>query len=1227
MKTSWLWRGFVVCGLLLVLAGFGAWQYFSQYAERANSYDLDSLRHLNVSTLFYDRNGHELGSLFIENRIVLSHNEIPDRLRIAVLAAEDQRFYQHHGIDWKGTLRAAWRNLRAHQAIQGGSTISQQLAKHLIGDFTRNFERKWIEAFLARRIESHFSKDEILDLYLNRIYFGKGYFGVEAAARGYFGKSARSLSWGECALLAGIIKSPSSSSPRTNLERALTKRNLVLSRLRILGKIDRTTFITEIQSPLHLAASGHGGIRSYFMAWAAEEARQILQVNDIDDIPGGLKIETTLDSNAEALITQELHENLAHHNSPTGETVSNELQTAVICLDPDSGAVRVMIGGNDFQRSPYNRAVYARRDFSALLDPILYARAFDQRRLSPATMIKTGPLTSPKENPLGDFQNDANGSFITAQDALSMRSSGPRERIQALLNASLSKVIGSKSDHFSLLEVCSFYQALISSGKSAVPYAIQKIQDSSGNILYHHNSSPTALWHPEISDQMIATLIEIARTHPESPAHVSGNPESSLQWLDVSTSQSDLWSIGWNRHLVCGLWLGCDTPQPVFSDKKIRDEWAVAGKNILPLAFTQPAEPFPHSPLLTAVEIDQQTGSWTGPGLIAPQPGHLLAYLLPENLKDLHRQSPDWKIWWTSFGSSSNEASFSSEPVNRAGIPEQVQFRLPALRGDILSVDGERLATTVENQNLLIAWPNRSIAPDEKTAVAWMWDKIVLAERRLGSPEQFTNEQLVSLYRHRRFEPVTVLMDLSLTQVKTFHQSDLPSTGFFLQGVPRRVYPYGKTLAHILGHLQRTQAPASGDFQSGEVIYDDYAGDSGIEKWLDRELIGTSGEMILNTDRNGYAAQWRINQKATRGINARTTIDSRLQGYVEKALEPWPCSAMVVIDCRDGDIVAISSRPNFDPNIFVPSLPENEWQALVQNPRQPLLSRAYQVAHPPGSVFKVVTSIASMKRGVFSPDRVVDCPGFFEVGNIRYNLPRENHPVSFQDALALSFNTYFFDLGLRTGREALIDTARSLGLGSITGFGLPGEASGLVPDPDFVLAHHQRDMGPGDVTNTAIGQGDVLVTPLQMANVMAAIANGGTLFKPRLLRQTEDETGAVIHVIPVEILRENNFSGLPLNELRQAMVEVVERGTGTSAHIPDVPMAAKTGTAQVGSKENPKQVAWLAGYVPARHPIYSFAVMIEGDPDQDLHGGSDAGPVAASVFSHFFENQKFAQKE
>ena len=322
-RSIWrkLWTAFIVCFVVAIIAtcigGYFVYEKALVYYARAESFDLKKLDDLNVTSTFYDINNEELGRIFVEDRIVLTPEEIPQSMRLAVMAAEDHRFYQHGAIDYEGIARALRENLsnKSH-GVQGGSTIEQQLAKHLIGDFSRTMDRKFLEAFVAMRLEKTLTKDQIMNYYLNRIYFGKGYFGVGAAARGYFGKEASQLTVPECALLAGIIRAPTSSSPRVDLEKAKWRRNATLKQMLDYGYINQGDYLKYVETPLHIQPPKPSGLQSYVMAAAVKEMEQILAIEGTEEMPQGLTVHTNIDLHLQRAIETQMSLQLASLEAP-----------------------------------------------------------------------------------------------------------------------------------------------------------------------------------------------------------------------------------------------------------------------------------------------------------------------------------------------------------------------------------------------------------------------------------------------------------------------------------------------------------------------------------------------------------------------------------------------------------------------------------------------------------------------------------------------------------------------------------------------------------------------------------------------------------------------------------------------------------------------------------------------------------------------------------------------
>ncbi len=1282
---TWIKRIFVggaiaaVVSSVVAIAILGA--FVAKYRDEAEGLDLARLNEFSETTIFYDRRAQEIGRLFFEDRQVLQHHEIPDMMRWAILAAEDTSFYKHGGVDYRGILRAAIANIRTGKATQGGSTITQQLAKHALGRFERTVDRKFTEFFLAKRIEAKFSKDEILDLYINRIYFGKGYYGLAAAANGYFHKKPHELALGECAMLAGIIRAPNSYSPRGNLSRATAKRDQVLDRMIDAGYIKHAQAAEARAEKITVHPGRNAGVHNYHMAQALKELRHILQVDPDDDVPGGLRVHTTIDLELQNQVEQSLVAKLAsvetslknggpappQQADPLSELDTNPagmpepqadpeapngggpLEAAFLCVEAESGATRVLIGGRDFRQSQFNRATMARRGNASLLQPFVYSLAMQHLGLHPASMIDATYIdetlaSQGQDTGLGDPLKDISKRFLTLQQALSLANTSCAFRVAlqlglprivqwlAAAGIQLESPPSSLDDipSLTLEQIASLYQGLARGGVRRKPYLIEKITNAYNEVMYQAQvEAGDRILDPLIAQHMTLTLQSATRDgigRSLAVDHAFTQPIASM--TGRSPKNRDAWFVGYTPELVGALWVGYDQPRSITDGPVIRNVaiplWATAMGEVI--RQVPPGASFGIPNQLAKVEVDQRTGVIQGLGFLTPAPGNIFVYLRRDQIDEAQKasreaasrvqQPADWSSWLATLLNEGDEAQ-KTPTRNLPGtkeIPQVARCRLPALRGDILTRDGHPLATMAQSQSLVLKWPSGENFKTEDDFLRWIKERLVDASEWLGSPILLSDDALREQFRLHRFRPLDIADDLPPERVAEFPKSPLVNQGFALQGIPRRVYPNGPFFSHSLGHVKRIATVNDRAYFPGEPVYDDYEGASGIEKLFDKDLRGKDGQMTIVTNPDGFPRKAWIDWQATAGNNIRTTIDHGLQTAAEAAVAAIRAGAIVVLDLNSGDILAMASQPQYDPNDFIPFLPEDHWQALVSSEKNPLLNRAYRQHHPPGSTFKLVTSLAASRVGVLDPERKYTATGFFDVAGLRYELPKEKDTVSYQAALARSFNSYFMDLGLRAGREALIDTALQFGIGRVTGLILPGEVPGLMPDSQFTMKRHQRIFGPGDITNTSIGQGDVLVTPLQMANLTAAIANGGTLYRPRIVRQIESRGGKIVNRFDPAEIRRIEINPTDLQIVREAMVATTQWGTGAPAKIPDVSMATKTGTAQIGSKLAPRQVAWMVGYLPADVPRYAFAFMVEGDYDQDLHGGSDAGTLVAQVF-------------
>jgi penicillin-binding protein 2 len=1290
--------GLVVAIILGCVLGYFAYEKGSWYYARAETYDLKKLDDLNVTSTFYDVNNEELGRIFVEDRIVLKPEEIPQAMRQAVMAAEDRRFYQHGAIDCLGILRAFRENLsKRSRGVQGGSSIEQQLAKHLIGDFSRTLDRKFLEAFVAMRLEKNLTKDQIMNYYLNRIYFGKGYFGVGAAARGYFGKEAIDMTVPECALLAGIIRAPTSSSPRADVEKARWRRNATLNQMLEEGYIKKDDYARYIKTPIHIQPARPSGQQTFVMAAAVKEMEQILSIEGTEEMPQGLTVRTNIDLHLQRALEAQVSGHLADLEKATAVAVPAgttpgapapaqarpPLQGAALVADLATGRVQAWVGGRDFLKNQYDHISMAHRENGALLQPLLYALAFDRLDLHPASMISASFIdstvpASQADLALGNPAVDLSKWFLSVQDALALGNKSAATRVGLQLRASAvgdwfrkagleqARIPNDKPNVFNpdpmtLEDIASVYQILGNDGIHRKLKIIRSIQSLKGQVLYD-DSKPDK---DARQDDMLNSLDDRQLTLTLQNALRSGSARTLARDYSLKSAVAgmpgysegyrDAWFVGYTPKVLAGVWVGYDDSRPIGGKD-------VAVKSAVPLwgdvmrqveARLPTGGAFAVPPALTKVEIDRSTGALRGMAGLAPAPGDIFVYLKKEQVDAAGStvgaaaqqiQPPqEWSDWLTTMFNQADETGLASDQVmggsdKRANlIPALAEYKMPGLRGDILSSDGTVYATTGSEKNLVVGWPATDQATADDEIVRWMRGRLDELQQASGIKVDISDEDLLAQYRTQRYQPFMVMENVTPAQVGKIQAAGLESKGFGFQTAPLRTYPRGAELAHVLGYLSRDQQRNRGKYLSGDVIYDRYKGASGLEQVFNKELTGKDGRFMISTTQEGYARSAVVAEPASYGENVRLSIDSRIQAAMEQAMaaSPKKMKAAVMIDVHTGDVVAMASHPTFDPNIFVPTIAKDEWDVLNNGEYIPLLDRTLHAQYPPGSSFKTVTSIAAMRAGVFDPKWVYDSPGYFDFGDHHAKFPDEIGDVTFLEAFTHSWNTYFATLGAKVGRDILIDTARSLNLGSLTNINLPGEMPGCIPDPEYMRRVHSREFGSADTSLTAIGQGDVLVTPVQMASVMAAVANNGTVYRPRLIKQIEDRNGNVIKSFPVETLRTVTLDDKWMPQLRAAMINVVDTGTATVVHRDDMKIAAKTGTAQVGSETRRRQIAWLSGYLPADNPQYSFSIMVEGTFEDNrndtleggLLGGVDAGAIAKGIFNTIYPLPEKKKKE
>ncbi|MBI4611716.1 MAG: penicillin-binding protein 2 [Candidatus Rokubacteria bacterium] len=466
------------------------------------------------------------------------------------------------------------------------------------------------------------------------------------------------------------------------------------------------------------------------------------------------------------------------------------------------------------------------------------------------------------------------------------------------------------------------------------------------------------------------------------------------------------------------------------------------------------------------------------------------------------------------------------------------------------------------------------------------------------------------------FMPVRVRRGLTLEEVTRVEEWRLELPGVVVEVEPQRAYPTSRFAAHLLGYVREV---SDEQLRQGRYRRGDMAGQSGLERLLDEYLRGRDGGERIEVDALGRPVQVLRRQEPVPGAHVVTTVDRRIQEVLERAMGDR-AGAAVVMDPRTGDILAMTSGPAFDLDQFTGPLGREAWLRLVRDPQAPLLNRAFQGQYAPGSLFKVVVTAAGLQEGSLTPMDRVYCNGEFHLGDRVFKDWKEGGHgwVDLHRGLVQSCNIFFYHAGLKVGMEAITRYARAFGLGGLTGIVLPGEKPGMVPFLDLRRGRRSRAAQSGDLVNLSIGQGQLLVTPLQVARMMAAVANGGILWKPRVVQRVERADGRLLHTEANEMNGYVELAPVVWEFLRFALWGVVnEGGTGAAARLPGVEIAGKTGTAQTTARSETGRGpdhAWFAAYAPAGDPQVVVALVVE----RGGMGGRVAAPIARKIFQGIF---------
>ena len=573
-------------------AGAAAWFSYDVTSGLPGREAISGLGDMAQSTTLFDAQDKPAFTIFKEQRIELPLEKMSPLFIKAVISVEDQRFYDHGGVDAIRVAAAVVRNLEAGRRAEGGSTITQQLARQSFLTRDKTYRRKMKEVILATYIEKEYDKDDILEMYLNKVYFGDGLYGVEAAARGYLGKSAADLTLDEAALLAGLIQSPSAYAPTGNLDRALARRSVVLQTMVSSGAIDAKTAEQARNAPVKLenALEVNESSGLYFKEAVRRELVERFGWQRVSQ--GGLKVYTTLDTGlqraAEALVEKNLQEiekrrGFAYPPRAGVATVKDAgapdyLQAALVSMDPTNGYVRALVGGRDFNESRFNRAIQAKRQSGSAFKPFVFAAAIEAGQ-SPASLITR--LNDPTLTPQGEWvpeDEHSDAESMTLRTAL--RTSSNRAAVQLLNTVGIQKAVDSAkklnvgtppsvpslalgASDVTLSALTAAYGAFANGGIVRKPILVRRVEDSDGNVLYTEPGKADRAVSEATAFLMASMMADVINSGTAYRARQTGFVLPAAGKTGTTNDYKDAWFVGFTPKVVTGVWIGFDQPKTI----------------------------------------------------------------------------------------------------------------------------------------------------------------------------------------------------------------------------------------------------------------------------------------------------------------------------------------------------------------------------------------------------------------------------------------------------------------------------------------------------------------------------------------------------------------------------------------------------------------------------------------------------------------------------------------
>ena len=579
-------RGFIACMVVIAVmfwVGMGATaltahQLFDGIPDRAT---LSRVTHMARASVFYDYKGRPAFTISKEQRLEVPLERVSPNLKNAILAIEDQRFYKHSGVDLVRVAGAAVANVREGNRGQGASTITQQLARLSFLNLEKTYTRKLQEVVLAALLEAEYSKDQILELYLNKVYFGNGLYGAEAASLGYFGKHASELDVPEAALLAGLVKAPSNYAPTTDMDRAVARRAVVLAQMREMNAIDEATFKQAKASKVILsdALRREEPYGRFFKEHVRREL--IARFGEQRVYEGGLKVFTTIDLDMQRAADADVQRVLADIDKRRSVRARNNparLQGALLALDPRTGEVRAMVGGRDFIQSNYNRAIQARRQAGSAFKPFVYAAALEAG-YTPASLITD--LDAPIDTPQGAWvPEDEHSSAGAMTMRTALKTSSNRAAVRMIEDVGITKTLAYAdrlgvrdiprvpsaalgAGEVTLESLTAAYSVFASGGVRRQPMYITRVEDADGKVIFTTQPQAEQVVSAQTAFLMSQMLADVINHGTAWKARQLGFKLPAAGKTGTTNEYKDAWFVGYTPRLVTGVWVGFDQPQTI----------------------------------------------------------------------------------------------------------------------------------------------------------------------------------------------------------------------------------------------------------------------------------------------------------------------------------------------------------------------------------------------------------------------------------------------------------------------------------------------------------------------------------------------------------------------------------------------------------------------------------------------------------------------------------------